>query len=133
MIEGSRVKVCPRCTSHGRVLEGVQKDPTRIKKRSRYKREEEFDIVQDYDKLIRDARNKRGWKQEELADKVNESTSVVSHLESGKMTPSKKVARKFENLLEITLIQQTSRQEIEYDNTPDKEVTLGDLVKIRKR
>lgn len=134
MAEGSRMNVCPRCVSHGTLLHGIQKDPTKIRKRSRYKQEEQFEIVDDYDKLIRDARAKRNWKQEELARKVNESTSVVAHLESGKMTPSKKVAQKFEKILGIKLIEAAgSAEAVEFDRTPDKAITLGDVVKIKKR
>ncbi len=134
MLEGSRVKVCPNCTNHGTVLHGIQKDPTQIRKRNRYKREEQFDIADNAGKLIREARNKKGWKQEELARKVNESTSVINHLESGKLTPSKKVALKLEKTLEIKLIEEISEaQSIEYEQPKGGAITLGDVVKIRKR
>ena len=94
----------------------------------------DFEIVPDFDKRIRDARAKRGWNQKELADKVNESASVVAHLESGKMTPTRKVATKFEKILGIKLFDNSGGDEqVEFVQPSSKEITLGDIVKIKKR
>lgn len=134
MIEGSKINVCDKCAGHGTVLHGVQADPTRIKKRNRYKHEEEFEIVLDYNKLIRDARVKRGWKQEELAKKINEPASLVAHLESGKIIPSKIVAQKLERTLSIKLFDADDELEKhEPQEMRSDPLTLSDVVKIRKR
>ncbi|MCK4327530.1 MAG: TIGR00270 family protein [Candidatus Diapherotrites archaeon] len=133
MVEGSRITVCSRCTSHGTLVGNYQKGPARVYRRSRYKREEQFDIAADYDKLIRDARGKHGWKQEELARKINETTSVVTHLEKGKLSPSKKLAEKLEKTLGIKLIEAVSDERVEVQQEKSGPVTLGDIVKIRKR
>ncbi|MFC2174353.1 multiprotein bridging factor aMBF1 [archaeon] len=133
MAEGSRVTVCSRCTSHGTLLGDHQAGPQKIYRRSRYKREEQFDIAPDYDKRIRDARGKKGLKQEELARKINESTSVINHLESGKLTPSKKLAQKLEKALGIKIIEAISDERVEVTHEKSGPITLGDVVKIRKR
>ncbi len=127
------MNVCPRCASHGTIVHGAQRDPTRIRKHSRYKQEEDFDIVPGYGKLIRDARQKEGWKQEELARRINEPVSTVSHLELGKMLPSKKIAQKLEKALGITLISEAPASDAKPEHMPSTPITLGDIVKIRKR
>jgi len=133
MAEGTRITVCSKCTSHGTLVGDYQTGPQKIFRRSRYKREEQFDIAGDYDKLIRDARGKKGWKQEELARKINESTSVVTHLEKGKLSPSKKLAQKLEKTLGIKIIEAVSDERIEVQQEKTGPITLGDVVKIRKR
>ena len=134
VVEGTRMSVCPHCASHGTVLHGIQRDPTKIRRHSRYKKEEDFEIVPDYGKLIREARQKRGWKQEELARKANEPASTIAHLELGKMVPTKKTAQKLEKVLGIQLIGQGDEAgKVELDRSPGAAITLGDIVKIRKR
>ena len=50
------------------------------------------------------------------------------------MTPSKKIAKKLEKVLGIKLISQSSEAEkIDVSSPSFKAITLGDVVKIRKR
>lgn len=134
VVEGTRMNVCQRCASHGTIVHGTRGDTTQIRKHSRYKKEDDFDIVSGYGTIIREARQKHGWKQEELAHKVNEPESTIAHLELGKMTPPKKIAQKLEKALGISLIEQgTEAEKVKLDRSPYKAITLGDVVKIRKR
>lgn len=134
VVEGTRMSVCPHCASHGTILHGTQQNPTKIHRHSRYKKEEDFEIVAGYGQLIHEARQKKGWKQEELARKVNEPTSTISHLELGKMAPPRKIAQKLEKVLGIRLIEQGAEAgKVELDRSPEAAITLGDVVKIRKR
>lgn len=61
------------------------------------------DLAQDYDDLIRRAREERGLSQTELADQLNEKRSVIRRLERGETLPSDTMQKKLERHLEIDL------------------------------
>lgn len=65
--------------------------------------EEMDELVDDYPKRIQRAREERDLKQDELAQKINEKSSIISKLEKGSKLPEDKVVNKLENLLEIDL------------------------------
>ena len=132
MVEGSRVTVCPRCVSHGTLVGNYGGEGTVLQKRSRYGKEDEFETVPDYDARVRTARQKRGWKQEELAAKINEPASSIANIENGKLSLSKQMAQKLEKALGISLFE-TGSEELKIEKSDAAPVTLGDVVKIRKR
>jgi putative transcription factor len=70
-----------------------------------------MELTTDYPKIIKSARELLGLSQEELAQKINEKTSVISHLETGSMKPDDALARKLEHYLKIQLFVPT--EEIE--------------------
>ena len=91
-----------------------------------------MEVVENYAELVRNARG--AMKQEVLAKKINEPESLVSRIETGKVTPSEDVARKLEKTLHITLLQGLQNTIVEVPKSDDnKEITLGDIVKIKKR
>ena len=65
------------------------------------------EVIEDYHKVIRDAREKKGWSREDLGEHIYEKVSVINRLESGKMVPDLKLARKLEKSLKITLLEKT--------------------------
>ncbi|HSQ02096.1 MAG TPA: TIGR00270 family protein, partial [Methanobacterium sp.] len=59
--------------------------------------------------------------------------SVVSRIESGKMVPDLKLARKFEKIMNIVLIEKTDNvtaDEIGHKKT--RGATIGDIARIKK-
>ncbi|MCD6522494.1 MAG: TIGR00270 family protein [Candidatus Diapherotrites archaeon] len=133
-IEGSKLTVCERCAGHGNVISDYGRERKVYVKRPRYRKEEKtFDVVADYDKIVRREREKRKWKQEELAKKVNEPASLIERIEAGKTIPSEKVARKLEKVLGVTLLEEVQNTVVEMPEEKTEAVTLGDIVKIRKR
>jgi putative transcription factor len=62
-----------------------------------------MELTNEYSRLIKNARELRGLSQEELGKKINEKTSVISHLETGSMKPDDALARKLEHFLKIQL------------------------------
>ncbi len=83
--------------------------------------------------LVRQAREKKGWSREELGEKIYEKASVVSRIESGKMVPDLKLARKMEKLMNIVLIEKNedvSADEISHSKI--RGATIGDIARIKK-
>jgi putative transcription factor len=115
-IDGAVMRVCGRCSRLGRpVKEPLAPVPT-AKTSSEgampvYRRpaavvpDEELVIREDYSAVIRKARESAGLTQEQLGMKVNEKSSVIAKLESGKLKLSVPLAKKLENIMKIRLFE----------------------------
>ena len=151
-IDGSVLEVCKECSKFGRVQKDTpleRKFISRNKKGKpqnnrpqsnkqnvqRRRREEPMDeLVEDYNVIIRKARESKGWTREELGAKIYEKVSVINRIESGKMEPDTKLARKFEKTLNITLIEKYDDMDLEsFKSSASGPNTLGSVVKIKRR
>lgn len=135
-VEGTFLNVCNNCARHGKVVEKVE-DLAGVSniKRKTFSRDKEISeyIVPNYNSLVKNKREQIGLKQEDFAKKVNEKVSVIQHIESGKLEPSLKLAKKLEHFLGIKLIE---KDDFEYEGGVREEastMTLGDMLKIKKR
>jgi len=137
-IEGSELTVCNNCAKYGKVIRKFQPRQANVQvgsvKKEMPEEEEIIEIiVPDFADLIRNAREKTGQKQEVFAKKINEKASLVHYLETGKHKPSIELARKLEKALGIKLVEQIKDDGTKYKATKSGSVTIGDIVKIRKR
>jgi len=87
------------------------------------------EIATDYDERIRNARESRGLSQEDLADTLNEKTSLIRKLERGETLPSDSVQRKLERELDISLAEGSDDTDAEWSSGSSTTTTLGDVVK----
>ena len=147
MIEGTVLRVCRECMKFGDVSKTSKKEVAtklaiveRLEQRNRrmrpkdvYVEEETYELVADYPKLIKDARAARDWKQETLAAKLNERTSVINKLERGDIRPDDALVKKIEKELGIVLKEKVPVIKPESKATGGKELTLGDLIKMKKK
>ncbi len=131
VVEGSILRVCSECGKHGNVV-SIPK-PRKIEDNRVFNKEEDVDvIVEDYFYLIKKAREKKGLKQEELAKDIGEKESIIHQIESQKMKPDFKLAKKLNIYLGINLIEKAPRvdaKEVKDIDFKDKTVTIGDLLK----
>ena len=123
-IEGSIVSVCDDCVKLGSEVHFAKYEPpANIKPQTSYGTEidtskyvhkvkpfymrdfEDFEIVEDYPQLIRQARESRGMSRNDFAMMLQERESVVEKLEGGRMLPDQKLAKKLEKKLGIRLIE----------------------------
>ena len=142
-VEGSILKLCRECSSFGKVIKKSYVTP-RVKKKANYivkdtkkhqEKEEAIEIIiENYGNIIKSAREKMGLKQEELAKRLNEKESLISHIESGKKEPRMELAKKLENFFNIKLIETISEKEVVFKKEYESDkLTIGDMIKIRKR
>lgn len=130
-IDNAILNVCDSCSKFGMPVESKrsynslaaagekqytvkmpEKRPVQVqqpyKKQKKPRREkidyESMEIVDDYADLIKEAREKLSWTQEDLAKKILERKNVLSNIERGELMPDIKTARKLEKLLGIKLI-----------------------------
>lgn len=147
LIEGAKITVCQACAQHGEKI--VKRQPPQFKQSKpkktlnssspKYQKElnEDLEIVEDYDKRIRNIRQRLNLNQDQFANKLNEKPSLIRRIESKKAKPTIKLARKIERVYEITLIK-TSES---IDSAPQlneymKKKTgssLGDIAFIKKK
>ena len=149
LIEGAKITVCQSCSQYGvkiknapSALDKVNKnypDAFTPAKKKAYSREIDsgLEIVADYVKRIRNVRSSRGLNQDQFAQKLNEKPSLLRRIESGKVEPTIKLAKKIEQVYGITLVKKVD--EIEPSTTPDKYMkksgssSLGDIAVVKKR
>jgi putative transcription factor len=133
-IDGSVMQTCNECSKFGK----IQKEPQKVFKpraapRRPRAREPSYEVSEDYNTVIRMAREKKGWSREELAKNLYEKASVISRIESGKMIPDIKLARKIEKILNIKILDKIEDEQPE-DLTPSRRggTTIGDIAMIKR-
>ncbi|MBN3037215.1 MAG: TIGR00270 family protein [Candidatus Diapherotrites archaeon] len=133
-IEGATIDVCAACARHGTVIGSAGRAPV-LPRRPAYRKElKQLDVVDDYDAIVHSERERRGWKQEDLAQKVSEQVSTIRHIESGSMEPTEATARKLERVLGVKLLQEVANTAVELPAAKSSaKPTLGDVVQIRRR
>ena len=148
-IDGSVLEVCKECSKFGRVQKDTplerkfvsrnkkgnpQKRPQARQNVQRRREEPMDELVEDYNVIIRKARESKGWTREELGAKMDEKVSVINRIESGKMEPDVKLAKKFEKTLNITLIEKYDEMDLEsFKSSASGPNTLGSIVKIKRK
>ena len=148
-IDGSVLEVCKECSKFGRVQKDTplerkfvsrnkkgnpQKRPQARQNVQRRREEPMDELVEDYNVIIRKARESKGWTREELGAKMYEKVSVINRIESGKMEPDIKLAKKFEKTLNITLIEKYDDMDLEsFKSSASGPNTLGSIVKIKRK
>jgi len=114
--DGAIMVVCGRCARLGRPVREAMPVSTGPRGPSEatmhiYRRpdaavpDDELVLREDYAAVLRKAREASGLTQEQLGMKVNEKSSVMAKLESGKLKPSVALAKKLEHLMRIRLFE----------------------------
>ena len=145
VIEGAKLIVCVECSKHGKIIhqeevalpqKNLKKPQAPVSMVQRKPIVAKVEITQepseDYSTKIRAAREKLGLTHEELGKKINEKTSVLRNLETGKMAPNNQLASKLEHMLKIKLLVPISEEKVPppISKSANQELTLGDLIEI---
>ena len=121
-IGSSKLRVCHICSRYGAV---VVDDPSALARRSPvslvseqsyqakarqrlyeqmdHELEEGLGIAEDYGRKIKEARERAGLKQEDLAKQINEKHSILRKIENEEIIPTDEVRAKLERVLKISL------------------------------
>ena len=96
---------------------------------------DDMELIEDYAKTIRAARQKKNISQDELAQRVGESISTLKSIESGRQKPTEKTIRGLERELEISLLEPLGTVPIKVGKTRSGTAgpTLGDRVIVKKK
>jgi len=106
----SKLKVCEACARYGTaVVEPENKNSSSLLARKGNLHHKGMDIeieeldmdmdMEDYGRKVKEAREKAGLKQEELARMINEKHSLLRKIENDAITPTEEVRMKIERVL----------------------------------
>jgi putative transcription factor len=96
----------------------------------------QLELIDNFGILIRQARETAGLSHEDLGRKINEKVSQLKKLESNKMIPNHRLAKKLEYTLKIKLLVPLSEEKVSKNHlksSPSKAITLGDLIEKGKQ
>jgi putative transcription factor len=116
-VEGSILNVCENCVKYGEEVQfskpSVAVSPSQTNSYKPPGRKvgipyssdvsDDYELVEEYGKIIQKAWQQSGKKLEEFAAMLNEKSSVISKLISGSAHPDEKLIRKLEKKLNIKL------------------------------
>jgi len=96
---------------------------------------DDMELVEDFAKIIRTARQNKGMSQDEIAQRVGESISTLKSIESGRQKPTEKTIRGLERELEISLLEPLGTVPIKISRSQSgaSGPTLGDRVVVKKK
>ena len=144
-IEGSVVVVCKECSKLGKIQKAPPKPKFRKQEKNKrpkstrnksYSRNDEpsDELIEDFNNEVRKAREAKNWSREDLGKKINERVSVITRIETGKMTPDIKLTKKLEKALGITLLEKIENVDLnQFINNSSGERTLGNIMKIKRK
>lgn len=126
-IEGTILNVCDRCVRTGEEVARVEIS-RRPKPVLRAPKDMDYSLKEDFSRIIRSNREKKGLTQEQLAAKIQEKHTIVNRIENG-WEPPLPVVKKLERFFNISLM--GASEESDYKLKASKEgLTLGDIAKI---
>ena len=147
VVEGTELDVCGRCSQYGKAPQGwipvsrkvapvvvaTPKPKSGMRKTKRGSFDDMDDeIVSDYSRIIRDARDAKGWSLEELGLNIKEKAALIRKIERSEIKPEDNLRKKLERSLEIKLTERVSHDAMEH-GTGFQGTTLGDIVKIKRK
>ena len=146
IIERAKLTTCSKCAQLGSAYwkpepkrlkapakkESVPKARTSPRRKRSWNVPEDLVIVDDFASLVRQAREKTNLAQADLGRMIGEKASVISKVESGKMTPSQRLAAKLEHALGIKLIVPLAEPDTSHlPSPPSKSLTLGEIAMLK--
>ena len=134
-VEGSVLSLCDGCSKFGKIVGRITVAGTGLKRKEEKKAAEEDSefIVTNFGSLLKQKRESLGLKQEEFAKKIAVKESVLHKMETGAMKPGIEEAKRFEKLLGLRLIEKADMAEGVVPQPKKDQLTLGDLIKIKKK
>jgi putative transcription factor len=125
-IDNAILNVCDECVSFG---EEIRPPAIKIIKKQIPKLEEPEEVLKpDFSEIIKTSREKMRLKQDELAKKLNEKSSVIKRVEEG-WDPSPSLINKLEKFFNIELTESQEEKKLESKKNKEK-LTIGDVVEI---
>lgn len=146
IIDGAKMFVCPDCIKYAEG--GTSQEPVKsnvpvakrfLEKKPRPRGKDiymskgmEKELVTNWNRLIEEARKKKGITREELGFKIGERTVTIAKLENGDLRPSDQIIAKLEKELGISLLEEVKPVPTTQQIRTSTRFTLGDFIKTKK-
>lgn len=142
VIDGSTLEVCKGCARFGKPDDKWSPVPKRVvpaeraftvrrpKPRDHFK--DLVEIVPEYGRKIRDARESQGLTPEELGARIKEKAALIKKIEREEIAPEDEIRKKLEKELKIKLTDEASVTRVKSAGGA-KGLTLGDIANIKRK
>ena len=142
VIDRSTLDVCKSCARFGkaedkwtpvpRKVVPVERAFTARRPQSRDQFKDLVEIVPEYGRVIREAREGLGLTPDELASTIKEKAALIKKIERQELIPEDRVRKKLEKELSIKLTDQSTEEKVKYRGGA-KGLTLGDIADIKRK
>jgi putative transcription factor len=144
LVDGSSLDVCKSCARFGkaedkwspvpRKMAPVERSfaPVRKPRPARDEFREMPDIVPDFGRKVREARESLGLDPEKLGVRIKEKSTLIRKIEREEIIPEDSVRKKLEKELNIKLTDQVTDAKVKASGGA-KGLTLGDIANIKRR
>jgi putative transcription factor len=145
IIEGTRLSVCPGCAKFGDeyktggasgapvaasvVEERLQRRERRMGTRDVYEGTTSTEIIDDFGRAVREAREKKGMDLEKFSASINEKKGTIAKVETNSMIPDDKLAKKLEKALGISLRETVQTGAMPGSANNNGKMTLSNFIK----
>jgi putative transcription factor len=145
IIDGAKLEVCSECAKFGEDYKSTPEGSTggnktvieqRLERRQKrmgtkdvYAQAKSVEIVENYGKVIREAREAKGMDLEDFSNFINEKKGTIAKIETNKLVPDDKLVKKIEKALDIKLLEAVSLGMIQESGGGAGKMTLGDFFK----
>lgn len=127
-LDGTELRVCTRCAAGKNVVRSnTRETQARVMSRQRKAREEPA-LKDDYNNIIREAREQMKLPIRVLAEMISETETLLLRIEQGKAKPDAKLAKKLEKALGIKLEETQSEPEKDAATRRSDKATLGEFI-----
>jgi putative transcription factor len=139
LLEGAKMLACGSCMRSGKVIHRLDQDdgkPLVREKPPPRGMEETREIVEDYGRRIKNARDKAQLRMAVVAERIKEKESYLDAIENQRIMPTFEVAKKLEKELNIKLIEKvdtSSTASVDTRPAKFKEPTLADMLLAQKK
>jgi len=137
LIEGAKLWACGDCARRGKIIARPAPQPKRFGKptpsQGKPAVSTEVEFVPDYAERIRNARLKMKVGIDVVAERVFEKQSFLERVEAGKALPTEALARRLEKELGVALFEPVTYSGQAAEKKRPGELTLGDLVFVKKK
>jgi putative transcription factor len=142
VIDGSALDVCKSCARFGKPEDKWSPVPKKMvpveraftvrrpKPRDHFK--DLVELIPEFGRKIREARESLGLTPEELAVRIKEKAALLKKIEREEISPEDDVRKKLERELKIKLTDQVSEARVKASGA-GKGLTLGDIASIRRK
>jgi len=131
-IEGVVLRACEECSKGGKILNIITKNnKPKIERQMPDYQDEEYELIEDYGKVIEEARKKIGISLEELAKGIGEKESLIRKIEREEIKPSDKIINKLEKFLKVKLREKIDYKPKENKKQLEEKLRIADVVKIK--
>ncbi len=136
-IDRARLRVCYDCSKSGKLIEAprqqAKEKPRSFESEIRQQHRVELDLVTDYGRKIKSARERMHLTRNVLAEMINEKESFLLRVEEERTFPTESLAKKLEKALGIALYEEVGVSNQGVLRGEKKGLTLGDVIKVKKR